>query len=229
MKHTYTLDGCGYRLRPVEMTDAQFVVDTRLEDMERNRFIHPISPCIFQQEEWLKAYFEREGDCYFIIENRLTGQPEGLIAFYNMQDGKAEWGRWVIRRGSFSAVESVYLLYRIAFEQAGLQELYCRTVAENTAVVSFHSSIGEQTRAVHPKMFELNQEFFDAVEQYADQACFYEIMAPKLKKQAMEIYRRNLKRIHSLFTFHHIGVAAKSIEKALSVYTLLGYVQEGEF
>lgn len=229
MKHSFMLDGCGYRLRPVKISDAQFIVDTRLEDAERNRFIHAISPDVTMQEAWLRTYFERDGDFYFVIENRITGRPEGLIAFYNMADGSAEWGRWVIRKGSFAAVESVYLLYRIAFEQASLQELYCRTVADNTAVVSLHTSLGEETRRIHSGLVELNGTRYDAVEQYSDRAHFYEAIAPELEKKSRIIFQRNLKRAGRLFKFHHIGVATREIEKELPVYALLGYQKEGEF
>lgn len=226
MKHRYSLDGYGYRLRPIKKTDAQFVIDVRLEDAERNRFIHTISRDVSQQEAWLERYFDRSGDYYFVIENRITGSSEGLIAFYDERDGRAEWGRWVTKKGSLAAAESVYLLYRIAFEQVGLQELYCRTIADNISVVSFHTSIGEKTRAVLKHAVELNDTQYDAVEQYADRDYFYTEVAPKLEKQAQIIARRNKKRAIGDMEFHHIGVAVKSIEKEFPVYALLGYEKE---
>ena len=158
MTHNYTLSGYAYRLRPIALEDAQFVVDVRCEDMGRNQYIHAISSSKEAQEAWLEKYFQRPGDYYFVIENRYTGDREGLIAFYDELDGRAEWGRWVIRKSSLAAAESVYLLYRIAFEQAGLRELYCRTVAENTAVVSFHRSIGEKTGETLSQLFDCQQD-----------------------------------------------------------------------
>ena len=227
MKHRYSLDGYAYRLRPVKMTDAKFIVETRLEDLERNQFIHRISPDVSEQEKWLEAYFERENDYYFIVENRVTGNAEGLISIYDVMDGKAEWGRWVLKKGSLASAESVYLLYRIAFEQIGLNELYCRTIADNVSVVSFHTSIGEKLRQVHKEIFFLNGQMYDAVEQYADKEHFYAEIAPRLEKQAQMILQRSLKREFSGFEFHHIGVATKSIEKELPIYTMLGYTKEG--
>lgn len=228
MKHKYSLDGFGYRLRPIKKTDAAFVVEVRLEDAARNRFIHTISNDVSAQEAWLEKYLEREGDYYFIVENRVTGQSEGLIAFYDEADGRAEWGRWVIKKGSLAAAESVYLLYRIAFEQVGLKELYCRTIADNVAVVSFHNSIGEKTRTVIQNAVELNDVHYDVVEQYSDPEHFYTQIAPKLEKQAQMIARRNRKQAVGDMTFHHVGVATKSIEKELPVYLLMGYEKEGE-
>lgn len=228
MKHNYTMDGFCYRLRPIKLSDAQFVVDTRLEDQERNRFIHKISPDVSLQEKWLQDYFQREGDCYFIVENRLTRTPEGLIAFYDICDGKAEWGRWVMRKDSLAASESVDLLYRIAFEKAGLSELYCRTLAENESVVSFHNSIGEHIRRIIPEAFELNGKKCDAVEHYADKDIFYSEIHPKLEKTCEMIFKRNFRSLAGKFEFHHIGVAVKDIEKEFSVFTLLGYTRESD-
>ena len=227
MKHLFKMEGYGYRLRPIRLTDAPFIIEVRLEDQQRSQFIHKISRDVSTQEAWIQAYFERDGDYYFVVENRLTGLPEGLISFYNAADGAAEWGRWIIKKGSFAAAESVYLLYRIAFEQAGLQELYCRTVSDNISVVSFHHSIGEKTRTVHKDLFELNGKRYDAVEQYAGQTLFYETIAPKLEKQAQKIAIRNLQRAIGRFEFHHIGIATKGIEKEFPFYSLIGYEKEG--
>lgn len=228
MKHSYSLDGYGYRLRPIRFTDAAFIIQVRLEDMDRNCYINPISADVFEQENWLNRYFEREGDYYFVVENRITGEAEGLISFYDEKDGRAEWGRWVTKKGSLAATESVYLLYRIAFEQAGLQELYCRTLSENVAVVSFHTSIGEKTRGVVNNSAVINGKAYDAVEQYADKAHFYSEIEPLLEKKSQTIADRNLKRAVGMFSFHHIGVAARSIDRDFSIYRLLGYKKEGD-
>lgn len=227
MKHRYSLEAYGYRLRPIKISDAPFIVQVRLEDRERNRFIHPIADDTAAQEIWLKQYFELEGDFYFVIENRLTNQSEGLIAFYNAEDGRAEWGRWVVKKGSLAAAESVYLLYRIAFEQAGLRELYCKTISANSSVVSFHTSIGEKTRSAGQQGVYCNGEQYDLVEHYSDREHFYTVIAPVLEKKCCMIARRNLGHTVGSFQFHHIGVACKSIEKELPLYTLEGYEKEG--
>ena len=228
MKHGISIDGFGYRIRPVKLSDAQFIIDARLEDSERNRFIHTISHDIEEQERWINAYFEREGDYYFIVENRLTGQPEGLIGIYDVKDGKAEWGRWVIKKGSFAAVESVDLVYRAAFEKIGLEELYCRTVQDNIEVVSFHESIGEKTRCIIKDAFEINGKMYNAVEQYANRGIFYEEIHPMLEKKSIMVFKRNMHLAIGEFDFHHIGVASKDIEKDLRVFSRLNYTKASE-
>lgn len=226
MKHKFSMEGFAYRLRPIKKKDALFIIETRLEDMERNQYIHKISSDVSEQEKWLEDYFEREGDYYFVIENRLTGDREGLISFYDVKNEKAEWGRWVIQKGSLAAIESVDLLYRVAFEKAGLNELYCRTLAINTQVVSMHESMGELTRGIEKDAFELEDGGYDAVVQYSTKQHFYENIHPTLEKKAMKIFERNLRRIAGTLKFHHIGVACKSVENEFPMFSILGYQKE---
>lgn len=225
MKHKISVEGFGYRLRPVRLSDAAFIIAVRLEDAERNKFIHAISPDVSLQEAWIERYFLREGDYYFVVENRITGEGEGLIGVYDVKDGKAEWGRWVVKKDSLAAVESVDLAYRAAFEKIGLDELYCRTVQDNAEVVSFHESIGEKTRGVIENAFEINGATYNAVEQYADREIFYSEIHPLLEKKAAMIFKRNMKLAIGDFEFHHIGVASKDIEKDFSAFSFLGYTR----
>lgn len=228
MKHNFSLDGFNYRLRPVRISDAQFIIDVRLEDAERNKYIHKISRDIKLQEDWINSYFERPGDYYFVVDNRITGESEGLISIYDEKDGKAEWGRWVLKRNSLAAAESVDLMYRIAFEKIGLVELYCRTVQINKEVVSFHDSIGEKTRCIIQNAFNIDGNDYNAVEQYADKIVFYKEIHPLLEKQASMIFKRNMRIVLGKFEFHHIGVAVKDINKELATFAFLGYSKSSE-
>jgi RimJ/RimL family protein N-acetyltransferase len=157
------MDGHAYRLRPVEAEDAAFILDLRA-DRERSRYLHRVSNDLAAQRRWLKDYFERPGDYYFLIENRETGQREGTAGIYNLDRIFAEWGRWIVRAGSLAALESACLIYRVGFEVLGLESIYCRTIVENTAAVGFHRSFGlERTRTLL-RYFELDGRFLDAVE-----------------------------------------------------------------
>lgn len=228
MRHNIKIEGLAYRLRPVTTDDAQLIVDLRLEDKERNKYIHAISPDPAEQVKWLEDYYEREGDYYWVIENRFTGVGDGLISVYSIAGGRGEWGRWVTKQGSLATSESVLLLYHVAFKKLGLFELYCRTLSENKSVVSFHDSIGEQTRFVLPKYYEMNGTFYDATEQYSDRSNFESKIRPKLEKTAQKVFIRQLKKELVKFEFHHIGVASKNIASEYAAYQLLGYSLESD-
>ena len=165
MRHSITLEGPAYRLRPVTLDDAAFIVELR-SDPVRSRYLHRIPGGVAAQRRWLEDYFTRPGDYYFIIENRATGQREGAAGIYNVDPlaGDAEWGRWIIRPGSLAAVESACLIYRVGFEILKLESIYCRTIAENFSAVAFHDSFGVQREHILEQYFELDGRKLDAVQ-----------------------------------------------------------------
>lgn len=223
MKHYYKTDGLTYRLRPVTLNDAQTILDIRLEDAERNQFVHPVKNDLELEKQWLEKYFEREGDYFFAVVNKFTDETEGLIAIYDEKNGRAEWGRWTIRKNSLAATESVYLLYEIAFETIGLRELYCRTVADNISVVEFHKTEGLRLRKIHKEFFELNGKKYDAVEQFLSNEDYRSSIKSFLFEKVFALFKRNMKIYSGGMIFHHIGVASNDIEKDKSVYQMLGY------
>lgn len=165
MRHSITLTCVRYRLRPVTVEDAQFIISLRT-DPQLSRFVHEISPRVEDQIEWLERYFERVGDYYFIVENAESCEPQGTIGLYNMesQSDTAEWGRWILKRGSMAALESVCLICEAAFSTLQLAGVCSRTLAENHAVISFHDSFGASQAAVLEEHFTIRGERKTAVE-----------------------------------------------------------------
>ncbi len=100
MHHNLEIDGMAFRLRPVALEDAGFILELR-SDPERSRYLHRGAADTASQEQWLRMYFKTPGDYYFVIENRSTGLREGTAGIYNFNDVRrdAEWGRWILRKG----------------------------------------------------------------------------------------------------------------------------------
>ncbi|MBL8600878.1 MAG: GNAT family N-acetyltransferase [Myxococcales bacterium] len=167
VRHELSAAGPGYSLRPVTLDDAETLVALRARG-ERTRYLNAVSPDPEAQRDWLRRYFEREGDWYFAIVRNDTGATEGFVGLYDLSVGaggrEAEWGRWILREGSLAAAASALLVYRVAFSRLGLDALYCRTVADNAAVVSFHDRCGCRLRRVLPGAITLDGQPFDAVE-----------------------------------------------------------------
>lgn len=226
MQHRISIDGFGYSLRPVRLSDARFILKIRLEDMNRTRYIHEIPDDIELEEKWIEEYFKRDGDFFFIIENKFTGEPEGTIAIYDLEDGRAEWGRWVIQKGSMASVESVNLIYKAAFQRLNLRELYCRTIEENSAVISFHDSLPQKKRGILTDFFKLRGEYYNAIEHYVDKKYYCEELSGALEKKAFAIFQRNLRMAVGKFQFHHIGVACNDLERDKKAFQFLGYQAE---
>ncbi len=165
MKHDISIEGYAYRLRPVTLRDAKFIVDLRTDDL-LGKFLNPTSGKISDQEEYISKYFDRPGDYYFIVERLGVDAPEGLVAVYDIDEKHriAEWGRWIIKRGSMAAVESTLLIYRIAFEILGLDTVYCRTVIANESAVSFQDATGVSRYRIMKDYAKLCNGVYDSVE-----------------------------------------------------------------
>lgn len=164
MDHDLHLAGHYFALRPIRVSDAPLVVELRA-DAERTRFLQPVPPNIAAQQAYLQSYLTRPGDYYFVVEDAATRQVEGLVGIYNIDHRRrGEVGRWVLRLGSLAAVESAWLIYRVAFERLDLAEVYCLTAADNAHVVSFHDSSGLERRGVRPRDVRIGGTWHDRVE-----------------------------------------------------------------
>ena len=218
MKHNIKTTGFSYRIRPVTVEDAPFIIETRLENEEKSQYIHRVSTDLKKQENWLNEYFKRPDDYYFVIENLFNGQKEGLISIYNIKGKEAEWGRWVLKNGSLAAVESVALIYQTAFEKLNLDELYTKTVEDNVSVVNFHKSINAKMRRVIENEFELDGKYYNAVEQYVDREYYFSDIKPLLETKTQKLFERNVKNVIGKFKFHHYGIAVSNINSAYEKY-----------
>jgi RimJ/RimL family protein N-acetyltransferase len=188
MRHELRLSGAAFGLRPVRDDDAGFIVGLR-SDPELSRYLNPTSSSVDDQLAWLARYYERPGDCYFVIERLATGAREGLVGIYDIAHGEGEWGRWLLCPGSLAAVESAALIYRCAFDLLGLEAVYCRTLAANERVVSFHDSCGIAERRLLPGHVALRGEHLDAVEHRLTRAAWPEVDA-RLARLAQLTARR---------------------------------------
>jgi RimJ/RimL family protein N-acetyltransferase len=229
------MDGYSYCLFPVTIEDASFIVETRLEDCERNKYINETSPDVKTQEKWIESYFNIPDDYYFVIKNKFTNLKEGLVGINNVKDNKAEWGRWIIKKDSVASVESFYLVCRVAFELLCLDEIYSKTIIENYTVVAFHDSINAKRRRVIHKYATIDNKEYDAIEHFITREHFFTIIKPKLSRLLSTMYKRNCIKLQQKdfrnefiqqYKIHHIGYAVKNIEKSFSVFSLLNYKVE---
>ncbi|MBU1378787.1 MAG: GNAT family N-acetyltransferase [Alphaproteobacteria bacterium] len=179
MRHSVRLEGFRYALRPIREADARFVAALR-SDPDLGAYLHRTSGRVEDQEAWLATYFDRAGDYYFIVETLEGAEPVGTVGLYDSDGRAAEWGRWLIAKDAPAAVESALLVYRAAFEAVGLDEVFCRTVAENAKVVSFHDSSGAHRVGTLARHFRLDGVEHDAVEHRVDRSR-WDMMRPKLE------------------------------------------------
>lgn len=165
MDHDIHTEGHVFALRPVRTSDAGLILELRA-DPERVRFLNEITLTLAAQQAYLAEYFKRADDYYFVIEERSSRRPEGLIALYDI-DATTRWaevGRWILKPRSVAAVESLLLLYRVAFDTLGMDNVLSLTIAENTHSLSFLDSCGLQRRGVRSRDIKIRGRWYDRVE-----------------------------------------------------------------
>jgi RimJ/RimL family protein N-acetyltransferase len=140
MKHKVQAEAFGVRLRPVRFEDAAFIVWLRSLAHAQGK-VGDSAKDVTAQQEWLKKYFERDGDFYFIIET-LNSIAVGAYGIYDVKENSAESGRWVIRPEVPAAIPSAIIAFDIAFGTLGLKELRVSTVSTNHNVLSLNRKFG---------------------------------------------------------------------------------------
>jgi RimJ/RimL family protein N-acetyltransferase len=187
MQHDLVLDGRVFRLRPVTLADAAFIADLRSARGERLKYVHKVAKDPAAQEAWLKSYFDRQGDYYWIVERKANSLPEGMISLYDLNETSrtAEWGRWVLRDGSLAAVDSAMLVYSAAFDILKLHSIYSLTVVANAAVVSFHDSSGATREEVLQDHFTLEGDRCDAVRHRVTRQTYPQVKERLVRASAM--------------------------------------------
>ena len=140
MQHSLQAEDFGIRVRPVRMEDASFIVWLRNLDYAKGR-IGDSAADIASQEAWLRAYFQREGDYYFVAET-AGGIPFGTHSVYNVKGDIAEKGRHVMRPEVLAGVPAGMLVTDLAFGKLGLRALRSSCVSTNRPVRSLHLKTG---------------------------------------------------------------------------------------
>ncbi len=128
------------RLRPVRLDDAAFIVWLRNLDYVKGQ-VGDSATDVAGQEAWLKNYFKREGDYYFIAETP-GGIPLGTHGIYDVRGASAEKGRHVMRPEVMAGIPAAMLATDLAFGRLGMTELRATSVSTNVAVHSLHRKCG---------------------------------------------------------------------------------------
>jgi RimJ/RimL family protein N-acetyltransferase len=145
MRHSWKAEGFGVRIRPVSLEDAAFIVWLRNLEHTKGK-LGDSAAGIADQEAWLRTYFAREDDFYFITETP-GGLPVGTHGLYNVADGSGEAGRLIIRPDIPAAVPTSLITFDLAFGEMGLKELRGTSVSTNQKVHSYVRKFGfRQTR-----------------------------------------------------------------------------------
>lgn len=127
-------------LRPVEISDAEFLVKIR-NDKEMTKYLHPVSLSVEREREWIARQRNRQGDYFFMICG-LDGSALGAIRLSGIANGSGEVGSLVSYGNSVQNIEAELYITDFAFNIIGLSYLRGYTCIANRAVISYHKKLG---------------------------------------------------------------------------------------
>jgi len=148
MIHSIGAEGFGIRHRPVRMEDAPFLLWLRNLEHAKGK-VGDSATDVASQEAWLQAYFEREGDYYFIVET-ACGISVGAWGIYDIAGESAEIGRWIMRPKTPAAIPGILPGLGIAFDRFGLRTLRTKVVSTNRRVILLDKQIGFKETHTEP-------------------------------------------------------------------------------
>ena len=131
-------------LRSVELSDAQFILQLRLNP-ELGAYLSTTANNIEMQREFIEKCKLKELqklEYYFIIEYQNV--PVGTVRLYNIDYEKSTftWGSWIVQRGNPGnvALSSAYMTYHFGFNNLNLQKALIDVRKENASVLKFHNT-----------------------------------------------------------------------------------------
>lgn len=154
-------------LRLIEPDDAAYVHALRT-DPAYNRHLSEVRGTVDDQRRWIGAYKAREeagAEFYYVIE-RNDGTRCGTVRLYDIKGSRFTWGSWILdhNKPRKAALESAFLVYRVAFENLGLTEARFDVRRENESTLAFHRRFGatETHRSDQDIFFGYPQARFEA-------------------------------------------------------------------
>ena len=140
MVYVEEIKGKSMNLRPVEISDAEFLVKIR-NDEKLAKYLHPISSSVEDEKQWILKQRDREGDYFFMICD-LADKPIGAVRLSGIDDNSGEVGSLISYGNSVQNIEAEFRMINFAFDVIGLDFLHGYTLTENRAVISYHKKFG---------------------------------------------------------------------------------------
>jgi len=165
MTRNLVLKGEFVNLRPLQVRDAELTFHWRRA--QRSKFLNAGASTVEQQAAWIAGRPLSEYN--FIIELK-NGTPVGMLSLTSIDttNRHGEPGRFLIgdeaaTKGVPVAVESMKLLYELAFDQLGLVRVCGIVAANNHLMIKWQKYMGMQEEGRLRNHLCLAGQFQDAI------------------------------------------------------------------
>lgn len=139
------IDGRYVTLREVGLSDAAFILRLRTSEVAQ-RLLHRTEGGLARQEEFLRAYFDRNDQWYFIVEDK-AGEPIGTIGASDPEGDGLCLGWWLMSENAnaLQSRESAMLMRDYAFLTIGCGRIWWYTRVQNQTMREFARLCGDRT------------------------------------------------------------------------------------
>ena len=165
MTQLQVLKGEFVNLRPLQLHDTELTF--RWRHAQRAKFLNAGAATLEQQAAWIAGRPASEYN--FIIELK-NGHPVGMLSLTDIDatNRHGEPGRFLIgdeeaAKGVPVAVESMKLLYELAFDQLGLIRLYGIVAANNHLMLKWQKYLGMKEEGRLRNHLCLDGQFMDGI------------------------------------------------------------------
>jgi hypothetical protein len=137
----------GLSFRPVEVSDAQFILDLRTNE-RLGKYISKTESSIDQQIDWILEYKKRENtelEYYYLTEDQF-GNSLGLYRLYNFDGNCFEGGSWLYKKAvpPGAPILGDFAIRDIAFEDLKFEFCNLLVRKKNKHVLQYHMSFNPE-------------------------------------------------------------------------------------
>lgn len=139
------LSGIFVNLREVKLDDAEFIL--KLRTSGRAQFLNKTQDNITLQYEYIKNYFSKKNEIYFIIENKFNKKLGTIrISSINLHDKTFEEASWIMSADSWfkESIEGEYIAKNYAYNILNLEKNLFEVRKKNRSVINFHKMYGSK-------------------------------------------------------------------------------------
>jgi RimJ/RimL family protein N-acetyltransferase len=159
------LHGAHVTLRPLRVDDAALTLGWRQSD--RAALLNRGATSVTEQAAWIASRPNTELN--FVIQLR-SGQPVGMLSLVNIDqiNRRAEPARFLIGepeavRGIPAAIESMKLLYELAFDHMKLHRVHGTVVADNQKMLRWQKFLGMKEEGHLREHYMIGGRYRDAI------------------------------------------------------------------
>jgi len=142
MKNSFPIKKYGLLFRLVEISDAEFILDLRIDD-KLSLHLSETSQSIDDQKNWIIDYKKREfknEEFYLICCSEDNKTKYGVNRIYNIKDKSFEIGSWLFRSniGNSTAIISDLFFRTFFFQKTSCVKCVFEVRKKNKNVLKYH-------------------------------------------------------------------------------------------